>query len=125
MSLSSYLLAMICLTSIIACILFVLFGQVTVRKLRKNPVTKDALGIKFVSGWDIFNAAMILTFTRKYGRRIKQVPFGTLHANADVLYEHTTRLDRVLARVFFVPWALTGVFAVALMLLDLCEFIKQ
>jgi len=41
----------------VAWILFIIFGQVTVRKLRKNPETKHELGIEFASGWDIFNVA--------------------------------------------------------------------
>jgi hypothetical protein len=35
-------------------ILFVYFGQKTMRKLRKNPKTKH-LGIEFVSGYDTVN----------------------------------------------------------------------
>ena len=41
----------------LTCILFVVFGQVTVRRLRKNPLTKEGLGIEFASGWDILNVA--------------------------------------------------------------------
>ena len=40
-------------------LLYLLFGQITVRKLRKNPETKQSLGIEFVSGWDILNVAQI------------------------------------------------------------------
>ena len=40
---------------LISMVLYVIFGQVTVRKLRKNPETKHELGVEFASGWDIFN----------------------------------------------------------------------
>jgi len=42
-------------------ILYVVFGQVTVRKLIKNPETKHELGVEFVSGWDIVNVAQALS----------------------------------------------------------------
>jgi hypothetical protein len=45
-----------------------------------------------------------------------------LHADPDVLYEHTTRFDRTLARAFIIPWMLFGIFAITLMLLDICGF---
>ena len=118
MSLFSLLLAVGACIAIIAWILFVIFGQVTVRKLRKNPETKDALGMEFVSGWDIFNVAQALALPRKYAQWRKKAPLGMLHANVDLLYKHTTRFDRILARIFFVPWIVAGLFGVVLMLLD-------
>ena len=48
----------------VTCILYVLFGQITVRKLRNNPKTKDALGLEYASGWDIINVAQALAFPR-------------------------------------------------------------
>ena len=44
MSLFSQLLGIVAIFMLIACILYVLFGQLTVKKLRKNPETKEALG---------------------------------------------------------------------------------
>jgi hypothetical protein len=38
-------------------ILFVFFGQKTVCILRKNPATRDFLGIEPIGGWDIFHVA--------------------------------------------------------------------
>jgi len=57
MSLLSKLLAFTTFLTFIAGFLFVLFGQITVRKLRKNPATKNELGVEFLSGWDIINVA--------------------------------------------------------------------
>jgi len=45
--------------------LFVLLGQVTVRKLRKNSETKDHLGISLASGWDIINVANAFSEPKK------------------------------------------------------------
>lgn len=82
-------------------ILFVLFGQITVRRLRKNPETKDSLGVSFASGWDILNVAQALTLPKHVTRRINNNSAG-FEADPDLLYKHTTVFDRVLARIFYV-----------------------
>ena len=69
MSLASKLLAIPLLLCIFACIFFVLFGQITVRKLRKNEKTKDALGLEFTSGWDILNVAQALSLPKKLKKK--------------------------------------------------------
>lgn len=51
--------------------LFVVFGQVTVRKLRKKPETKNALGLSFFSGWDIINVAQTLSLPRFIVKKIE------------------------------------------------------
>ena len=61
MSLFSILLGIAAVFVFIACILYVIFGQVTVQKLRKNPETRDKLGFEFVSGWDIIKVAQALS----------------------------------------------------------------
>ena len=44
----------------IAVILFIIFGQVTVKKLSKNSATQNKQGLEFVSGRDIINVALTL-----------------------------------------------------------------
>ena len=122
MSFFQVLLAIDFCILLIAMILFVIFGQITVRKLRKNPETKNALGIEFISGWDILNVANALALPIKYARWRKKAPLGMLHADADLLYKHTSRFDRILAKVFYVPWLLFGVLMVALIMMDLLGF---
>jgi len=104
----------------IGCILFVIFGQVTVRKLRKNPETKQALGIEFSSGWDILNVAQALSLPAVLEKRLKNRAF---HANADLLHKHTTVFDRILAQLFFWSWMSSGfgmiVFTLVYFLFDL------
>jgi hypothetical protein len=119
MSLFQVLLAIDLTLLLFAMILFVIFGQTTVRKLRKNPETKEALGIEFISGWDIFNVANALALPIKYSRWRKSAPLGMLHADADLLYKHTSRFDRILAKIFFIPWMLFGLLIIVLILLDL------
>jgi len=108
----------------VSAILFVIFGQVTVRKLRKNPETKQALGIEFASGWDILNVAQALALPKTITRRLKRnsISMGMgqgFEADPDVLYKHTTVFDRVLARVFYTLFALSGI---AIILLTMFEF---
>ncbi len=116
----STLLAIPAVVAFIAWILFVIFGQVTVRKLRKNPETRHELGIEFLSGWDIFNVAQALTIPKSVMQRIRDNPQGgsVLFANYELLYEHTTVFDRVLARVFYVLFALSGFAIIMLVMAD-------
>ena len=84
---------------------FVLFGQITVRKLRKKPETKDALGLEFASGWDIFNVAQSLSLPRRWIQKLEERAnakgVGTMFAKSDMLYKHTNKFDRFLARFLF------------------------
>ena len=108
---------------VVVMILFVLFGQVTVRKLRKNPETKDKLGMEFVSGMDITNVAWALSAPAWYialiKRKSKDKPqLSFLFANSELLVKHTNRFDRVLGRIFFWLLMTTGSSLIALMLLS-------
>ena len=111
----STLLAILFAIGLVACVLFVIFGQVTVRKLRKNPETKQALGIDFANGWDILNVAQALSLPAVLEKKLKNRAF---HANADLLYKHTTVFDRVLAQMFFWSWAFSGTGLIILMVLN-------
>ena len=105
------ILSVILAVAFISCILFVIFGQVTVRKLRKNPETKHALGIEFASGLDILNVAQALTLPKAVAQKIRRnsISMGLgFAADPDLLYKHTTVFDRVLARVFYTLFALSG-----------------
>ncbi len=105
MTLGEMIFSVILAAILVAWVLFVIFGQVTVRKLRKNPETKHELGIEFVSGWDILNVAQALSLPTVLEKRLKNKAF---HANTDLLYKHTTVLDRVLARVFCTLFVFSG-----------------
>jgi len=117
MTLVQTILSVILAVTFISVVLFVIFGQVTVRKLRKNPDTKQALGIEFASGWDILNVAQALTLPRSVAQKIRRNSMG-LEADPDVLYKHTTVFDRVLARVFYALFAMSGFALIILMVLD-------
>lgn len=118
MSLFSSLLGMAALIAFFAMIFFVLFGQITVRKLRKNPQTKQDLGIEFMSGWDILNVAGALAMPRWLNRKLRNNPLGSLYANADLLDENTSTFDRILAIIFYTLYVFSGSALIILMLLN-------
>lgn len=93
----SFLMAGILITMIS----FLVFGQVTVRRLRKNKATKDLLGIEFANGWDILNTAKALSLPRWLTRRLERNA-PSFFANSEAIYKNTTKLDRALGRTFFI-----------------------
>jgi len=105
-------------------ILFIVFGQITVRKLRKNPATKDELGIEFVSGWDIINVAQALSMPSSIMRKFKNTKLAFLHANVDLLIQHTNKFDRILARLFYWLLMTSGLFMAMWALLDVTGVIR-
>ncbi|UTA48658.1 hypothetical protein L1F30_03725 [Simiduia sp. 21SJ11W-1] len=113
MTLFSKLLAFSVLLMLIALILFVLFGQITVRRLRKTEETKNALGCEFASGWDILNAAQALALPRYITDKLAQSPLSGLYADRDLLEKHTSTFDRGLAKIFWYTYTIS----VALMLI--------
>ena len=106
MSTFSKLLAFDAIFIFLACILYVLFGQITVRKLRKNPKTKAALGMEYASGWDIINVASALAMPRRLSRKLEKGPLSYLYANSEVLFENTTKFDQMLGAIFY--WIFMG-----------------
>jgi hypothetical protein len=119
MNLFSTLLAGASAVGFIAMIFFVIFGQVTVRKLRKNPKTKDELGIELASGWDILNVAGALARPEWLSRKLKNTPLGYyLYANTEVLFNNTNTFDRVLATVFYILYVFSGTSLILLVTLN-------
>ena len=102
----------------LAMIFYVIFGQVTVKKLRKNPNTKNELGIEFASGWDILNVAGALAMPRWLNRKLRNSPLFYLYADADILDNNTNFLDRVLATIFYVLFVFSGATLILLTVLD-------
>lgn len=118
MSMFSQLLGFVAIFVFFACILYVLFGQLTVRKLRKNPNTKDLLGVEYVSGWDIINVAQAFAFPRSWTKKVENSKFSFIYANATVLYENTTKFDRILGCIFYWLLTLSGLSGAFLVLLN-------
>ena len=125
MNMFSKLLAFIFIFMLIACLLYVIFGQVTVRRLRKNPKTKEALGLEFVSGWDIINVAQALAFPASWSRKLEESRISILYANAKMLRENTTKLDRFLGSMFYWTMMLSGLSGALLVLINSLGLIPE
>ncbi|WP_200897976.1 hypothetical protein [Arsukibacterium sp. MJ3] len=125
MSIFSQLLGFVAIFMLIACILYVVFGQVTVRKLRKNPKTKDALGLEYASGWDIINVAQAFSLPRSWTKKIENSRFSFMYANATILFENTTKLDQVLGFVFYWLLTISGLSGALLVLLNYLGFFSE
>ena len=103
---------------LIACVLFVVFGQVTVRRLRKKPETRDHLGLEFASGWDILNVAQVLAIPRSWSKRMERSPLAALNAKSDVIFQYTNRFDKILGCIFFWSFASSGTLLILLVILS-------
>lgn len=89
------------ISAVIQGILFVVLGEVTVRKLRKNPLARCHLGVDLFSGWDILSVSMALSRPRRWSELLESSRLAPLYACSSALRVHTTRFDRALARVHF------------------------
>lgn len=118
MSLFAKLLAIPAVLGFVACILYVLFGLVTVRKLRKNPETKNALGLEYVSGWNIINVAQAIAFPKSWSKKLESSKLSFLYANSRVILSHTTKFDRLLGGLFYWLLMISGLSLALLALLD-------
>ncbi|MGY0565792.1 MAG: hypothetical protein ACW7DQ_20175 [Paraglaciecola chathamensis] len=118
MSLFSQLLAIACAIGFFAAIFYVIFGQTTVRKLRKNPLTKERLGFEYVSGWDIINVAQSVSIPRRWSKKLENSPLSTLYANSEIIFDQTTKLDRLIGAVFYWLLTLSGLMMISLAVLD-------
>ena len=103
---------------LIGLLFYVVFGQVTVRKLRKNPDTKEALGVEFASGWDIYNVAQALSLPKSLTRRLEGGPLSAMYARSECLRENTTAFDRVLAFLFYWLFTASGLILIMLAALN-------
>ena len=101
---------------LVAGVMYLVFGQVTVRRLRKDPATRDCLGVEFMHGGDIGNVARALGWPRWMQERSERGALGFMLARSQVIRQHTTRLDRALGRACFWSVMLSGAFTILLCL---------
>ncbi len=99
-------------------ILYILFGQLTVRRLRKNETLKNNLGIELASGWDIINVAQALAIPKMWSEKLENGPLSVFYAKSQSLRENTTHLDRVLAIIFYWVLTVSGISLITLVALN-------
>ncbi|WP_320042061.1 hypothetical protein [uncultured Desulfobacter sp.] len=103
---------------LIGLILYVVFGQLTVKKLRRNPNTKNVLGVEFASGWDIYNVAQALSLPKLLLRRLENSPLSALYANSKCLRKNTNVFDKVLAFIFYWLFTVSGLTLIIVIALN-------
>lgn len=118
MSLFSQLLGINALFVFFGLVLYVVFGQITVKRLRKDPATKQALGLGFASGWDIINVAQAISLPRAITKKLESSAISTMYANSAVLRQHTTRAERILAAVFYYVFTLSSLSMIILVAMN-------
>lgn len=118
MSIKLQIFALLLLLVFVTSILLVAFGQITVRRLRKDPEIRNALGFEYMSGRDIFNTAQALGLPIRVIRKLRSTKLGFLYADPDLLLRHTSRFDRILGRLFFWSYMSTGVLGVLFLILN-------
>ena len=123
MSLFSQLLGVNAIFVLLGLILYVVFGQVTVKRLRKDPVTKSALGLEFASGWDVLNAAQALSLPRMITSRLENGSLSPMYANSNLLRQNTTLTERILAAIFYWVFMLSSMSMIILVALNSFEII--
>ena len=125
MSTFSELLGYCVAVMLFSLLLYVLFGQITVRKLRKNPETKQELGLEFASGWDILNVAQALATPRKIHKLLENGQLAFLHANSELISKHTNRFDKALAIIFFWMFMGSALCMISLIVLEKIGLVKS
>lgn len=88
-------------STMISGILFVVFGQVSVRKLRANPQTRKLLGFEFISGLDILGVSLLMSRPRIPDREYERVASKNPYSPSTELLHHMSRFDRLLAQVHY------------------------
>lgn len=123
MSLFSQLLGINAIFVFCGLILYVIFGQVTVKRLRKNPATKDALGLGFASGWDILNVAQAISLPKAITSKLESGAVSAIYANSSLLRQSTSRSERILACVFYYVFMLSNLSMITLVAINGLGFI--
>jgi len=114
----SFFLAIAVTMAVIAWVLLLILGLSTMRKLKKNPRTRDQLGINLIWGWQTINVAQAVTLPRSWMQKLRDRVDGSKFANHELLHIHTTMLDRLLLRLFFIIFSVSGVSIVLLTTFD-------
>ncbi|WP_281561172.1 hypothetical protein [Thalassomonas sp. RHCl1] len=65
--------------------------------------------MELVSGWDIINVAQSIALPSYLIRKFRKTQMSFFYSDADLIIQHTSKFDRILARVFYWTFAITGI----------------
>lgn len=97
---------------------FALLRLITVRRLLRDPQTRNRLGLDIFPGWQTLNVATTLSWPRAAGRYFDSRPLAMFRAHSQTVYAHTNLLDRCLARLCYGSQVLIVVLLLALAAYD-------
>lgn len=119
MSTFSALLGIASAVAIVAWLLYLVFAQVTVRRLEKNPDVREQLGFEAISGWRVINVAEALVLPQGFFKLASKTALAGMYANSVLIRANTSRLDKTLAHLFFWSFFGSGFAVLALVVLNL------
>ncbi len=112
-------------TVISICVLFFIINIKIVRRLRKNPITKDAMGFHLFWGWYALNISEVLFFSKKWMTKRRNRSHGYMFANYDLVHQYTTRFEKLICKIFVLLGMFFGVGILIMMVLDGLEFLMR
>ena len=99
---AAWLTALFLLGAAVWGIAFLLFSLITVRRLPRNPCTRNDLGLDFMPGQEVLSVAQALTLPKRFSRLLRRGELAALFADPDLLVLHTRPVDRWLGRTCYV-----------------------
>ena len=99
-------------------ILFLLFSAIIVRPLRKNPKTRDHLGITPLEVMKVLRVASALSLPKKLQLKMENGYLGAMCANSEILKKHTSTFGKLFANILFFFANLTVVLLLACAFID-------
>ncbi len=103
---------------IMTCILFIVINLKTVRRLKKNPITKDAMGFHLIWGWYAPNISLALFVSKKQMTKRKECSHGFMFADPDLMRQYTTPFEKVICKLFVILGLLSVVNLFIIGILD-------
>ncbi len=113
---------MVVLSLILTVIFFIIVNLKIVRKLKKNPTTKNELGLSLVWGWGALTVSQALFFSKKRMTEMRSRSHGYMFANYELVHQHTSKLDKILAGIFTFFYLLSAISLLISIVLDQVGF---
>ncbi|MCF6325448.1 MAG: hypothetical protein L3J89_14215 [Gammaproteobacteria bacterium] len=106
-------------------ILFFIINIKTVRRLRKNPITRDELGFHLVWGWYAITISLVLFVPNERMAKRRSYSDGFLFANQDLVAQYTTPFEKVICKLMASLVLFFLAIALMLMIGDGAEYLMD
>ncbi len=92
----------LCFSLALAWILFFFINIKIVRRLKKNPITKDAMGFHLIWGWYALNISEALFFSREWVTKRRGCSHGFMFADYELIHQYTTPFEKLICKTFVI-----------------------